>query len=225
MVSDVRSEPPISVRVTPDAVYLVGSAAGPLGGDCIDVGIEVGAGASLVVRSAAAMLALPGRGGAGSRFVVRATVADDASLEWCPEPTIAVAGCVHRMRSQLFASSSARVTWREAIVLGRHSEPGGSIVSEIHADVGGRARLRHALAFGPRAHGSTGPAVVGDARAFASLLLTGPGAESDRALTSHDEGVHAAAFPLEGGGLLVNGFGADPRGTVAAVDELASRAR
>src|ERR1700721_2043243 len=46
----LRSQVPLVLRRTPDAVYLVGGAAGPLGGDVLSLSITVGPGAFLRVR-------------------------------------------------------------------------------------------------------------------------------------------------------------------------------
>ena len=47
----------------PVTVHLVGGAAGPLGGDDLHLAVRVGPGARLRLRSVAATVALPGRGG------------------------------------------------------------------------------------------------------------------------------------------------------------------
>ena len=62
----LRSDGPLALRETPRGVYLVGTAAGPLGGDDLALDIDVGPGACLVIRSAAAMLLLPGPEGGES---------------------------------------------------------------------------------------------------------------------------------------------------------------
>jgi urease accessory protein len=49
-----RSQAPLILRRTPEAVYLVGGAAGPLGGDVLELQIEVREGATLRLRTAAA---------------------------------------------------------------------------------------------------------------------------------------------------------------------------
>jgi urease accessory protein len=65
----LSSQVPLVLRRTPDAVYLVGGAAGPLGGDDLTLTIDVRHGATLRVRTAtaavtasAAVPALPGCG-------------------------------------------------------------------------------------------------------------------------------------------------------------------
>jgi urease accessory protein len=59
----LASQVPLVLRRTPEAVYLVGGAAGPIGGDSLALHITVGAGAFLRVRTAAAAIALPGPDG------------------------------------------------------------------------------------------------------------------------------------------------------------------
>ncbi len=87
-----RSQAPLVLRRTADAVYLVSGAAGPLGGDTLELRIEVRAGATLRLRTVAAAVALPGRYGEESRLTVTATVGPGARLEYLPEPTVAADG-------------------------------------------------------------------------------------------------------------------------------------
>jgi urease accessory protein len=72
----LRSQAPLVLRPTPDAVYLVSAAGGPVGGDRLDLRIEVRADATLRLRTVAASVALPapaaetaspGKGGSGER--------------------------------------------------------------------------------------------------------------------------------------------------------------
>ncbi|WP_322751023.1 MULTISPECIES: urease accessory protein UreD [unclassified Frankia] len=133
-------------------VHLVNAAAGPLAGDRLRLDISVGAGVALVLRTVAATVALPGRGdhcgssdenesGHGNRadppslFDVRADVGPDAALAYLPEPTVAARGCRHHMRARIRLASTARLLWREEIVLGRFGEPAGSISCALHVDV------------------------------------------------------------------------------------------
>ena len=60
---ELRSDPPLTVRSTPDpsrpdvaCVHLIGSGAGPLGGDELHLDIEVGDGAELKVGAVAASM-------------------------------------------------------------------------------------------------------------------------------------------------------------------------
>jgi urease accessory protein len=170
----VRSEPPLVLRATPEALYLVGGAGGPLGGDDLRLDIEVGPGARLVIRTAAASVAQPGRGPEPSTVQVRATVAAGGMLHWLPEPVVAARGCDHHMTATISLHGDARLVWREEIILGRHHEAGGSVVTRNHVDLDGTALLRHELALGPLHPSAAGPAVTAGARAVGSVLLVGP---------------------------------------------------
>lgn len=167
----LRSAPPISLRDTPDGVYLVASGAGPVGGDDLALDLDVGCGASLVVRSAAAAMVLPGPSGQPSSLRVRARVS--GALWWAPEPTILVAGCDHRAMTTIELAAGATLVWREVVVLGRHDEPTGSILQRLHVDRAGAPLLRTELPAGSRWPGADGPAGTGGALAVTSMLVVG----------------------------------------------------
>lgn len=168
----LRSEPPLSLRPSGEEVYLVGSAAGPLGGDRLRLTIDVGDGASLTLRSIAASVALPGDGGELSRLDVHARVGRWATLRYRPEPLIAAAACRHRTTARLELALHASVEWREELVAGRHGEPPGSCWTRLVADIDGRPLLRHELRMGPDAPGWDGPAGLAGAGAVGMVLRT-----------------------------------------------------
>ena len=195
----LRSEAPLVLRVTPGAVYLVGGAGGPLGGDDVSLDIEVGPGARLTIHTAAASVALPGP--APSRMRVRATVAAGGELRWLPEPLVAARRCVHHMQATVVLDGDARLLWREEVILGRHREPPGSVVTRSCVDLDGDPLLRHELALGPEHPRSTSAAVCGGARAVGSVLLVGDtGAAAAGPVLL---GLTAAVLPLAGGGVQV----------------------
>jgi urease accessory protein len=167
----LRSAPPISLRETAEGLFLVASGAGPVGGDDLELDVAVGAGASLVVRSAAAQLVLPGPTGAPSTLTIRARV--EGSLVWEPEPTVLVAGCDHTTTVQLDLAEDASVEWRETVVLGRHGEASGSMLQRLVVERAGRPLLRNEVPLGPRWPGSDGPAGVHGARVVTSVLVVG----------------------------------------------------
>ncbi len=213
----LRSEPPLLLRATLEAVYLVGGAAGPLGGDELRLEIEVAAGASLTVRTAAASVALPGASGAPSQLIVAATVAAGASLRWLPEPSVAAGGCRHRMHALIEAEKGAQVVWREVLVFGRWGESPGSYRSRTDLDLSGWPLLRQELHVGPDAPGWQGPAVTAGARAAGSLLVV------DQAWLDHrpaaavlGEGV--GILPLAGPAALVSALAPDTVTLLAALD-------
>lgn len=158
-------------------MHLVGSAAGPVGGDDLQLAVTVGDGGRLTVRSVAGAIVLPGRGGAPSSLTFDVTVGAGARLHWLPEPTILVRGSDHRASTRIGLAADAELVWREVVVLGRHDEVAGSLLQRLRVDVAGRPLLRNDLAVGPRWPGSLGPAGVGGARAVATALVVGPDPE------------------------------------------------
>jgi len=170
----LRSAAPLLLRPTPAGVYLVGGAGGPLGGDDLRLQIEVGAGASLTVRTAASSVILPGPHGGASRFEIEATVGHNGFLCWLPEPTVAAGRCCHRACARVITDARATVVWREELLLGRHGEAPGSYDSAVALDIGSRPVLRQNLSIGGLAPGWSGPAVTGDCRAVGSVVVVDP---------------------------------------------------
>lgn len=169
--TELVSSPPLTLRNTPDGLFLVASGAGPVGGDALTVDITVETSARATVRTAGASLVLPGPTGAPSSMCVHARIAGD--LRWFPEPMVLVHGCDHTTVARLDLTASASVLWREEVVLGRHGEASGSLLQRIHVDVGGRPLLRNELPIGPRWPGAAGPAGLDGADAAGSLLGVG----------------------------------------------------
>lgn len=169
----LRSSPPISLRDTPDGLHIVGSAAGPLGGDDVHLDITVADGASLTIRSVAAQVVLPGPRDGPSISSVSATVGEAATLRWLPGPLVLAQGCDHRTTVTLSLGATATLVWRDEIVLGRCGEPGGSVLQRLRVDRADRPLLRNDLALGPRWPGAGGPAGSGDATAVCTLLVVG----------------------------------------------------
>jgi urease accessory protein len=196
-LADVRSAAPLVLRPTPRGLYLVGGAAGPIGGDRLRLRIDVGPGASLTVRSAAASVALPGLSGALSSLDIDVTVAGGGSLRWLPEPAVAAARCHHRLRARLSVSGTASVVWREELVLGRHGEAAGEFVSSMSLDVASKVVLRQALAVGADHPGWRGPAVTGGFGAVGSVVVVDPRLDTAQ-LPTTVLGEQAAVLPLAG---------------------------
>lgn len=204
----LRSAPPISMRDTPDGLYLVASGAGPVGGDDLHLDVDVRRGATLVVRSAAASMALPGPSGASSSMRVRVRV--QGALRWEPEPMILVAGCDHRTTTTIDLAAGATLAWREVVVLGRHEEATGSLLQRLHVDRAGTPLLRTELPVGPRWIGAEGPAGTDGSIVVTSLLVVGLG---EPVLSHGDDG---AAFQLADDAWLVTTLSGRERHRVAS---------
>jgi urease accessory protein len=156
----------------PATVYLVGAAAGPLGGDDLTLHITVAPGAHLAIRSAATTMTLPGDG--ESRLTVRARVGAGGRLDFAPEPTVAVAGCHHGSFADIELDAGAGLRWREELMLGRHGEGPGRYTSRCDVTIAGEPLLRHEL----RLDGSgtyASRAVLAGATAAGTVILAGLG--------------------------------------------------
>jgi urease accessory protein len=220
----LRSTPPLTLRRTPGEVQLVGSAAGPLGGDELALDVQVHAGASLVLRSVAAMMALPGISGEPSRLDLDVRVARDGALVWNPQPTIAVAGCDHHTVTRLSLEAGADLLWRDELVLGRFDERSGSVRQRLDVDVDGLPLLRTEVVAGPRYPGSEGPGGAAGARALGSLLVAGPIVAQ---LPRPPPGprapfldVRLEVLALAGPGVLVSALAPNPGAVTRALDVL-----
>jgi len=174
VLEELRAAAPLGLYPSPGPapgwaqVWLVGSAGGPLGGDDLELVVEVGDGAALAVGSVAASVALPGP--APSRLVVRAAVGPGGSLVWAPEPLVVTGRADHAVDVLLEVAGTAHLWWRDELVLGRASEPPGRCTLRQRADLGGGPWARHDLTIG--APGWDGGAVVGGHRAVGSVLRT-----------------------------------------------------
>lgn len=187
-------------------MYLVGGAAGPLGGDRLRLEIEVRPGAVLRLRSVAAAVALPGPVGGASTLDIVATVAPGGLLDVAPEPLVAAAGARHTTRVRVDLADGAGLRWREVLVCGRHGEGPGYTRTELTVRHAGRPLLAHALSVGVGAPGWASPAVLGTARAAGTLLYAGTEVEhAPPAGAGPDVSVAVLAAP----GVLVTAVAAD----------------
>lgn len=195
----LSSQVPLVVRRTPEAVYVVGGAAGPIGGDELWLRISVGAGAFLRVRTAAASIALPGPDGLESALRVTVDVAAGARLEYLPEPVVVSAGARHATIIRATLAEGASLLLRDELLLGRHYEAGGASRTELRVSYAGRPLLRQSLEVSGADAVDRGPAVLAGHRGVGTLL------QVDSALESRSAGVNR---PSPGG--------ADPTSAAAA---------
>ena len=198
----LSSQVPLVLRRTPDAVYVVGGAAGPIGGDELSLRITVGAGAFLRVRTAAASIALPGPDGLESVLRVTAEIEAGGRLEYLPEPVVVSAGARHATIITATLSEGASLLLRDELLLGRDGEDGGAARSVLRVDYAGRPLLRQALEVSGTDPACRGPAVLAGHRAVGNLLEIGLAAEPDlhsRAVPVAEASPWVAVMPLAGG--------------------------
>lgn len=201
----LRSQAPLVLRRTPEAVYMVGAMAGPIGGDTLDLRMYVRDGAMLRVRSAAAAVALPGLDGLESVLTVTATVGTGARLEYLPEPVVVAARARHATDIRVILAEGASLLLRDELILGRHGEPGGTARTLLRVDYAGRPLLRQSLEVCGEDEASMGPAVLAGHRAVGTLVRAGPAREAGSGGCM--PGV--AVMPLAGPGVLVTALADD----------------
>ena len=169
----LRSDLPIVLRPADDAIHLAQGAAGPLGGDDLELSIEVPDGCWLRLRAVASTLALPSATGGTGRIALKATVGVGSSLELLLEPVVVADGAAVDLVTEIELAPDARLLWREEIVLGRYGERGGDVTTRIDVTRSGLPLLRT----GSRLVGgdpvTRGPSVLGSGRAVGSLLAVG----------------------------------------------------
>ncbi len=212
----LRSEPPLTLRRTlldgPDVgqvgLHLVGSGAGPVGGDDLTLVVGVGPGSHLDLAAVAASMVMPGPHGERSISRIEVDVAAGATLSFLAPPLVLVAGCDHHVIVRVRLGAGARLLWRDEVVLGRHGEAGGSLHQRLAVDLGGRPLLRSDLAVGPRWPDTEGPAGTAGARAVGTVLVVdASGADPPADLVAGyapRPGVRLAATTLDGPAALVS---------------------
>ncbi|WP_314219491.1 urease accessory protein UreD [Streptomyces zaehneri] len=220
----LESDGPLALRRTRSTtgearVMLVGAMSGPLGGDRFAVEADVGSGARLHVRSAAATIALPGQAKDEAHYDVRLTVADGGELRWLPEQLISAKGSDLFVTTRAELGADARLVLREEQVLGRVGEEPGRLTSRLAVRVAGRVVLDQELACGPGAPGGwDGPAVLAEYRAVGQLVVVRP--EFREAPTqARSIGEHARVMPLAGPAALVTAVAPDALRLRRALDE------
>jgi urease accessory protein len=202
----LASQPPLVLRRTPSAVYVVGGAAGPIGGDSLSLRITVGAGAFLCLRTAAASIALPGLDGLESVLRVTVTVAAGGRLEYLPEPVVVAAGARHATLVSATLAAGASMVLRDEVLLGRHGEAGGSARFALRVSHAGRPLLHHSLEVSGTDPAALGPAVLAGHRAVGTLLRVGTAETAEIPVTATPE---VAFMPLAGPGSLVTALAHD----------------
>lgn len=185
----LRASGALAVRATgPGSVHLVGTAAGPLGGDTITIAIRVEAGARLRVRSAAASVVLPSTLDTPSATSTSLDVA--GALELALEPTVVTARAAHTATTLARLTGGAELRLTERVVLGRSGEGPGRWTGSVRIERDGRPVLHTTQELGPGGAGWAPPFTPG---AYATELML-DGSTVDPAV-----GPDAVRLPLDGG--------------------------
>ncbi|ANZ36563.1 hypothetical protein BBK82_11300 [Lentzea guizhouensis] len=205
VVRVLRSQAPLTLvphrRTGPVAlVHLVSSVTSPLGGDALELDVEVGPGASLDLRGVAATLALPGPSGAESSSVLRFTI--EGAVRYLPEPTVVTSRAHHTAVVEAELDGHAELSLREVLVLGRTGEKPGALSTSVRATRCGRPLLHQQLVVGD-------PAVDGSAAGLAGKRVLGSQVLLDSVPRPAGGGEWWNVVPLAAGGSLVTALGDD----------------
>jgi urease accessory protein len=196
-------------RTGVDALHLISTAATPLGGDRIDIRVEVEAGARLWLGTVAATIALPSRTDPHSSAEWSVDVADDATLCLAPQATVVAATARHDSTTRVRAARSATVAVEESAQIGRHGETGGAWSGRLWVDVDATPLLRHRLELG------AGSVLDDDHRAVVSRFVY-PDVRGGDVSTSRT----ATRMALAGGAALTTALGRTVAQARAAEDTI-----
>ena len=152
-------------------LWIVGSAATPVGDDDITFALDVGEGVTASVRSVAATVVYAARG-EGTRITTRLRVAAGATLVWQPEPVIVTERARHRAVLEADVAADGTLCADEVVVFGRSDEGLGGYRStmDLRRD-GGPFSL---TSFDSSLPGWTGPGGVDGAKVVGTRLTIGP---------------------------------------------------
>ncbi|MDJ0827129.1 MAG: urease accessory protein UreD [Rhodobacter sp.] len=188
---------------TPEVVFL-NTAGGLTGGDRFRYALDLGPGARAVATTQTAERAYATTGDQ-AEMEVALSVGVGAALDWLPQETILYDRAGLRRRTQVALTGDARLLWAETVVLGR-AAMGETVAALDFCDRRAVTRDGVPVLIEPvRIDGAVlerrgGAAVLGGARALATVALVAPGAEDAvggvRAVAP--EGVEAAASGWDG---------------------------
>ena len=224
VVEDTRSSGALTFRATEWGVWMVGTAAHPIGGDILSLQVAVGAECAASVRSASATLARrgPPAGPGVSRMLTAVRIGREASLAWMPEPGIGACGSDHLNETRVRMNADARLIWRDEFVIGRHGENPGTWRSRLRITVGKTVVLSSEVSAGPAAAAWSSRSVLAGARAVSTLVVIDPRLDLGRASRTSGEATSAVALPLEGPGIQITAWGDDLTDCRDAVESLAA---
>jgi urease accessory protein len=205
-------EPPYRlVRVgrddaVPLRVVMVGSCAGPLGGDRYTVDVDVGSGAAVELGSTSSSIALPSADEEPSHIHTTIRVGTGGRLHWSPKPTIYGGNSRHHTTTTIDLSDGAGLIYQETQVLGLQGRPPAEARSHIRATLEGKPLWDQETAFGEDVPGGGGPAINAGARVLQQTLLVRPDLWWRHG--THDVPAQVLApgsclLPLEGGPALL----------------------
>ena len=152
-------------------IGLLATTALLLGGDAVQLEVDVGAGVALDLVDIAGTVAYDGRGRAAS-WSVRLRVAEGGSLRWAGEPFVVADGADVTRSLVLELAPGGRALVRETVVLGRTGQRGGVLRSRTDVRRAGLPVLVEDTLLDPAGHRRL-PGMLGDLRVVDTLLALG----------------------------------------------------
>lgn len=221
----VACEPPMTVRrLRSDEpgrcdLCLVGTAAGPLAGDVLELSLRLEPHANACLRAAGASLA-QGRHGRGTgRVAARVDLGDGARLRADPGTVVVCEGSRVDVAVEIALGARAAVEWRELIVLGRTGERAGAATLRWDVTRAGRPVLRQFVDLrDPQL--LDWPGLTAGRRVLATVLLSDPGRTARTVVASST----AVAQRLDAHTALVTVLGNDATEATGELRALLSRA-
>lgn len=167
---DFLAPRPLGLRGTHARIALVGISMALLGGDTVELRINVGPGATLEIIEPTGMVAYDA-GGEPSRWLLHATLGAGATLIWQGSPFVAAQGSNAHRLANLSLGEGARTLVKETLVLGRSTETEVQLRNQTQATLDGCELLVEDLDI--TAVNRDLPGILGSAKAMHTLLAAG----------------------------------------------------
>jgi urease accessory protein len=199
------AKPPFWCRWDGETLWLVSSAASPVGDDHITLTVEVGRGVTARVRTVAATVVYAGRG-TGTRLRTQLTVAEDATLIWQPEPLIITSRALHQSSTSIDVSDGGSLLADEVIVFGRTDEEPGQLRTTLELRLDDE--IAALTSFDTGLPGWNGPGGTHGAKVLATRVVVEP--EPGPASTDLSVDATSVALRPERGGAIATALASTP---------------
>jgi urease accessory protein len=208
---------PFWCRWDGETLWLVSSAAAPVGDDVISLEVEVGEGVRATVRSVAATVVYAARG-EGTELHTTVRVGEGATLRWQPEPVIVTARARHRSRTVVDVADGGGVLFDELVVMGRSDEAPGSFAGTLELRMGGSTASL--TSFDTTTPGWHGPGGMGDAKVVGTRAVVDPLEllAPDAAATRSPVTPSTVVLRPDAGGAIVTTLATNPTSATAQLD-------
>ncbi|CAN5711717.1 hypothetical protein BH10ACT1_BH10ACT1_05310 [soil metagenome] len=208
--------PPYWCRWDGSTLWIVSSAACPVGEDDITIDLHVGEGVTAAVRNVAAMLVYAARG-EGTRLTTRLHVAPGARLSWKPEPVIVTARARHRSTMVADVQAGGSLVADEVVVFGRSDEAAGRFVSTTDLRRDGTAICLSS--YDTATPGWSGPGGTAGAKVVGTRLVVDPSEAVDDGRGASVDRSTVVLRP-EGGGSFATTLAPTPERARAQLDSV-----